>query len=135
MGENGITCSGNGVSLQFQQLINVAMRRRSAFFFTYSYATMKADASVMWDLLEGPVIMKSLRKVANLAIACMVVTFILCDNSTLNLFIPVDDCRFSNGGCEQLCMMEEGSAVCSCRDGFLLGINGKSCVGKTLNPN
>lgn len=37
------------------------------------------------------------------------------------------ECSLSNGGCEQICIERERSHECSCRDGFVLGRDGRTC--------
>ena len=39
----------------------------------------------------------------------------------------VDECSTSNGGCAHTCSNLEGSYVCSCRDGFMLGGDSVTC--------
>ena len=40
-----------------------------------------------------------------------------------------DECSNSNHGCEHICVNELGSYRCSCRNGYQLGVDGKSCLG------
>ncbi len=46
--------------------------------------------------------------------------------------IPSDEneCETRNGGCEHECKNTEGSFLCSCRDGFQLAPDGRSCLGR-----
>ena len=39
-------------------------------------------------------------------------------------------CQYQNGGCQHLCIELGQSHVCSCRDGYRLDVDGKSCNGK-----
>ena len=42
----------------------------------------------------------------------------------------LDECRTSNGGCEQVCSNTVGSFECSCDPGYSLISGGFSCTGK-----
>ena len=49
------------------------------------------------------------------------------------LFQDYDECRDNNGGCEDLCINTISGNECACRnDGFELGEDDVSCVGKYL---
>ena len=48
------------------------------------------------------------------------------------IFIDIDECMFSNGGCDQLCTNSNGSFECSCENGFLLDVNGFICNGENI---
>lgn len=39
----------------------------------------------------------------------------------------MNDCETLNGGCDHNCTNLEGSYVCSCRDGFILGGDNRTC--------
>ena len=39
----------------------------------------------------------------------------------------VDSCATNNGGCEHKCKHKNGAAVCSCRAGYLLQADNKTC--------
>ena len=39
----------------------------------------------------------------------------------------VDSCATNNGGCEHKCKHKSGEAVCSCRRGYLLQADNKTC--------
>ena len=45
----------------------------------------------------------------------------------LILVADIDECLVSNGGCTQHCLNHEGSYECSCRDGFELISDGRTC--------
>ena len=47
-------------------------------------------------------------------------------------FLDIEECLVDNGGCDQICSEMLGSFVCLCSEGFTLGTDGKSCVGKKL---
>ena len=46
--------------------------------------------------------------------------------------VVVDRCSVDNGGCAQICRSTTTSAVCSCRSGFTLNSDGRSCDGTWL---
>ena len=48
------------------------------------------------------------------------------------VILDPSDCDDNNGGCEQECINTIGSYICACRDNFVLGDDGKSCIGKKL---
>ena len=41
----------------------------------------------------------------------------------------VDKCQPNNGGCAHICKHTPAGAVCSCRDGYMLQADGRSCEG------
>ena len=43
--------------------------------------------------------------------------------------LDVNECAISNGGCAHKCHNTNGSYVCSCRSGYTLQTNGKTCIG------
>ena len=45
-------------------------------------------------------------------------------------FADIDECTENTDGCQHTCINTDGSFQCSCRDGFRLGNDGRSCVGK-----
>ena len=46
------------------------------------------------------------------------------------LHLDVDECAVENGGCEQGCANTQGSFTCSCKKGYLINADAKSCKGK-----
>ena len=45
-------------------------------------------------------------------------------------------CNISNGGCDQVCKTNAtGFSFCSCKVGFVLAQDGKSCEGKRLKKS
>jgi len=44
------------------------------------------------------------------------------------MFLDVDECLASSGGCDQQCSNSVGSFECSCTEGFTLDSNGRSCI-------
>ena len=46
-----------------------------------------------------------------------------------NLSSDVNECSTNNGGCEHGCVNNVGSFQCTCRSGFRLSSNRKSCTG------
>lgn len=43
----------------------------------------------------------------------------------------VDECLVLNGTCEHICVNTRGSFQCSCRPGYQLHIDGRTCVGQS----
>ena len=52
----------------------------------------------------------------------------------LSFIADVDECRESNGGCEQRCVNFIGSYSCTCYHGYSLNADGRSCdlAGETV---
>lgn len=46
---------------------------------------------------------------------------------------PVDSCAINNGGCAHSCRHGDGGPVCSCRKGYILQIDKKSCLGRCIH--
>ena len=46
--------------------------------------------------------------------------------------LDIDECSEGTDRCEQLCTNTSGSYTCSCRSGYHLAIDGRSCVGESL---
>ena len=44
----------------------------------------------------------------------------------------INECGTNNGGCAHNCANNQGSFTCSCRNGFQLASDGRSCNGKAL---
>lgn len=42
----------------------------------------------------------------------------------------VNECTATNNTCDHVCTNTEGSYICSCRPGYFLDSDGKSCRGK-----
>ena len=42
-------------------------------------------------------------------------------------------CKVNNGRCQQLCNSFDGQTYCKCYEGFILGGDGVSCIGKFKN--
>lgn len=63
-------------------------------------------------------------------LVCMCMVACVCCIVTY-LFVDVDECANNTGGCEhELCSNNDGSFTCSCRNGYRLDSNGRSCIGK-----
>ena len=45
------------------------------------------------------------------------------------LIIDINECNANTDSCGQLCSNTIGSYTCSCRAGYSLGSNGRSCNG------
>ena len=50
----------------------------------------------------------------------------------INYTSDVNECTDNNGGCEHICVNNEGSYSCSCKNGYSLNINGRNCSGKNM---
>ena len=48
------------------------------------------------------------------------------------LLIDIDECAVDNGGCDHICVNKPGSFECQCKEGYLLGDDGKTCTGNKL---
>uniref|UniRef100_A0A914SFM9 EGF-like domain-containing protein n=1 Tax=Parascaris equorum TaxID=6256 RepID=A0A914SFM9_PAREQ len=46
------------------------------------------------------------------------------------LVSDMNECGVDNGGCEQLCENTPGSFQCSCKPGYILTYDGKTCEGE-----
>ena len=57
-------------------------------------------------------------------------------NQTLYSFsLDIDECAVNKGGCAHDCDNEVGSFKCSCKKGYKLEADGKTCKGKQLSSN
>ena len=55
---------------------------------------------------------------------------ILCSFKNINITtIDINECKFDNGGCTDLCTNTPGSYTCQCEDGFALAVDKHSCYG------
>lgn len=52
------------------------------------------------------------------------------DSYFYSLITDVDECKFGNHTCSQICINTEGSYVCDCHDGFILHQDGSQCISK-----
>lgn len=58
--------------------------------------------------------------------------FPLKKNQLIASYPPdVDECLVLNGTCEHICVNTQGSFQCSCRPGYQLHIDGRTCVGQS----
>ena len=57
---------------------------------------------------------------------------LFCSNRHFDVFydLDVDECKKTNGGCQHTCENIVGSFKCSCKDGYDLSSDKKSCSGK-----
>ena len=44
----------------------------------------------------------------------------------------INECNYSNGGCEHICNNTVGSYYCTCNSGYTLNKNGRNCTGIIL---
>ena len=49
------------------------------------------------------------------------------------LFIDVNECALNNGGCSQECTNTVGGSICSCKPGYSLNDDNRTCAGKYIN--
>ena len=45
------------------------------------------------------------------------------------LFTDINECDINSGGCDHVCTNTNGSHICSCRPGYFLDSDGKTCRG------
>ena len=53
---------------------------------------------------------------------------LICD--ALLIYTDIDECSDNSDGCSQICTNTGGSFTCSCRDGYILSSNRKTCLGE-----
>ena len=46
------------------------------------------------------------------------------------LFIDIDECASTSHGCDHQCHNTPGSYYCTCDNGYYLGLDGRTCIGK-----
>ena len=56
----------------------------------------------------------------------LVLCFLTSDVSDIN------ECSQGNGGCVQLCVNAVGTYACSCREGYTLNVDERTCDGEML---
>ena len=56
---------------------------------------------------------------------------IICRLPIADTFFPVDECRYNNGGCTQICVDTYDSYYCTCRPGYRLAVNDYTCPAGT----
>lgn len=56
-------------------------------------------------------------------------TYINVENSSFFFFTDINECNNNNGGCLLDCDNSDGSFQCSCRPGFRLNSDGRTCNG------
>ena len=61
----------------------------------------------------------------------LVPNIVHCNHNNLPIpFLDINECANQNGGCNHVCSNNNGSYACSCRAGFFLDADKKSCSGK-----
>ena len=45
-------------------------------------------------------------------------------------YLEIDECSDGTHDCSHTCTNTEGSFTCGCNSGYLLDVNGKSCIGR-----
>ena len=54
---------------------------------------------------------------------------------TISFSTDIDECQMNNGNCSHFCTNTNGSFTCSCRIGFALSGDNKTCTGKSLKSS
>lgn len=57
--------------------------------------------------------------------------FLFAPNNSLSA--DIDECRLNNGGCDHVCRNTVGSFECSCKKGYKLLTNERTCQGGRLS--
>ena len=57
-----------------------------------------------------------------------VITFIY---HVMTILADINECSSNRGGCQHYCHNTAGSYYCTCRTGYRLSSNRRSCIGKT----
>lgn len=79
----------------------------------------------------------TLEMARNAQVKIQVLNFAFCTTTCLcNTFLPnctptdVNECETNNGECTQVCTNSDASFSCSCKEGFFLQDDQKTCKGK-----
>ena len=66
-------------------------------------------------------------------------TMLCAYNSHLTYYIShlldINECANNNGSCQHNCSNTDGSFLCSCRNGYVLGTDQLSCIGKNITTH
>lgn len=63
--------------------------------------------------------------------AAIDIVIMLTPTSSTPLYTPdIDECANNNGQCSNICTNTNGSYICSCKPGYLLGADMLTCNGK-----
>ena len=52
-------------------------------------------------------------------------------NETLFLDLDIDECLLNNGGCSDTCVNTVGGFECTCRPGYIVDTDNKTCTSKS----
>lgn len=63
----------------------------------------------------------------HLMIFDIIVMIVLVEFSLLSDWSDVNECLEQTSGCQQVCNNTEGGYVCSCREGYTLNSDNKTC--------
>ena len=55
--------------------------------------------------------------------------FYIINDKTYVFLLDKDECKNRNGGCNQICLNKAGAFECSCKPGYQLAKNKKTCIG------
>ena len=61
------------------------------------------------------------------AVVSYAILAIICSHATN--FADINECNINNGGCNHFCTDNDGSFLCSCRPGFTLSQDERTCTG------
>ena len=133
VGSNGQQCSGNGVcclSIYFTSMVNYSVIS-CVLTIKYSNAATQACVHATLDSLELTVEQGGTR----VSHSTSMVTHCLARTDWLLTChaVGVNNCAFNNGGCDHICSNSTGSLQCSCRSGYQLASNGRSCSGMQIS--
>ena len=105
--------------------MNAALTKATALKYAQTrmeVMSARVNLAICWELI------------AKHAMVSLILTLIR-DYSSIHCSLDIDECSSNKGNCSQICTNTDGSYVCSCQSGYLLGADSKTCNGKSgLNP-
>ena len=66
---------------------------------------------------------------SNVSIYLLSNHFSVIFNLLILIFLDVDECASNNGSCTHICTNKPGNYECSCKNGYTLNSDGKTCSG------
>jgi len=81
--------------------------------------TVPVGMVISWPMTVTPVMVSTQRE--------LIARYYMFD--MLNFLIDINECDFSNGGCEHNCVNTDGSYYYSCHHGYLLQNDTFNCTG------